>query len=101
MFKTVETKPYIHVCDFLTLILDYLPNYAANAHALKFYVLPVHCILFQCTVNSPWLWMVGARLTNGFPLLQRILDADQRPVFDQEKLMGWFFIDFFIFTKKN
>jgi len=46
--------------------------------------------------------MVGARLTNGSPLqLQRNLDADQRPVFDQEKLKGCFFIDFFIFTKKN
>ena len=45
--------------------------------------------------------MVGARLTNGAPLLQRNLDADQRPVFDQEKLKGWgFFIDFLYLPKK-
>jgi len=29
--------------------------------------------------------MVGARLTNGTPLLQKNLDADQRPVFDQKQ----------------
>jgi len=45
--------------------------------------------------------MVGARLTNSALLLQRNIDADQRPVFNQEKLKGWFFIDFFIFTKKT
>jgi len=44
--------------------------------------------------------MVGARLTNGAPLLQRNLDTDQRPVFDQEKLKGWcFFLFFYMYQK--